>query len=204
MKRFVVKQRGFGRKYLVFSIKYLVILLTMGKKPAQFEKVIIFLAETLSGKRYAIRGTASLVLQGLDMNVDDVDVLCDGETALFCNDVLKDYLIEDVVFQESPKFKSYFGKFKIRGVQVEIMGNWQIKDTKGNWSESFAARDSERKEIILEAQRIYVTTIEMELQMFAKMGRWTALQKIRREAQVKRLILSPSFQQEGEQNTLFD
>ncbi len=142
-------------------------------------KVVLILAERLKGLRFAIRGTAGLVLQGLEMNVDDIDVLTDKETALACNDLLAEYLIEEVAFKESAKFKSYFGKFEIEGVPVEIMGEWQIKDNKGTWSKPFNAAN--RQLISIDDEEVFVNSTKEELTAFAKMGRWTAYQKIKRQ-----------------------
>jgi len=142
-------------------------------------KTVLLLADLLYSRQYAFRGTVSLVLQGLEMNVDDIDIVCDKETALSCNKILSRFLIERVAFRESPKFRSYFGKFSVNNVPVEVMGEWEIKDGKGKWSEPFNA--SERKKLTINDKDIFVTTIEEELLMFAKMGRWTAYQKIKRQ-----------------------
>ena len=133
-----------------------------------------------------------MVLQGVQMNVADIDIVGDKDTALACNDLLAEYLTEEVSFKESEKFKSYFGKFKIKGILVEVMGEWQIKDTKGQWSEPFNV--SERKLITFGGSEIYVTPIEEELAVFAKMGRWTAYQKINkfvsRKLEIKKQLSS--------------
>lgn len=149
------------------------------EKPKNFEKVILLLATRLKDFQYAFRGTASLVLQGIEMKVADIDIVGDEEMALSCNDLLAEYLVEEVTFKESAKFKSYFGKFEVEGILVEVMGEWRIKDTKGHWSEPFNA--SERKLINLNGSKIYVTLVEEELAVFAKMGRWTAFQKIKKQ-----------------------
>lgn len=164
----------------------------MLNKPKNFEEVILLLAEKLGDFQYAFRGTASLVLQGIQMNIEDIDIVGDKKMALACNDLLAKYSVEEVTFEESSKFKSYFGKFKVEGIRVEIMGEWQIKNTKGKWSEPFNA--SERKSILLDGKEIYVTSVEEELIVFAKMGRWTAYQKIKKQ-------LSPV--EKKEQPTLF-
>jgi len=142
------------------------------RKPEEFEKTILFLSETLGGHQYAFRGTASLVL---------IDILCDEETALACNDLFQDFVLEKVSFKESPQFKSYFGKFRVNNILVEVMGEWQIKDTKGRWSDPFRAAESEREEIVISGQKVSVTTIETELSMFARLGRWNAYHKIKRQ-----------------------
>lgn len=149
----------------------------MSKKPEGFEKTIIFLASVFKNYVYAVRGTAGLVLQGLDMNVDDIDILCDGKTALAANDLLRDYVAEEVHYSELGKFKSYFGKFGINGVKVELMGNWQIKDAKGAWSRIYDG--SKRRVVILNGVEVFVTPAELELEFFAKMGRWSAFHKLK-------------------------
>lgn len=156
----------------------------MAKIPRNLEKVALILADRLRGKRYAIRGTTSLVLQSLEMNVDDIDIVSDKEAALACNDLLKDYLVKKVKYQKSEKFKSYFGKFEINRVPVEVMGEWEIriqnprlKDEK--WQGPFNATD--RKRLMVNNKIVYVTTIKTELTMFAAMGRWNAYWKIKKQ-----------------------
>lgn len=117
------------------------------------------------------------------MNVDDIDILCDKKTAEACNSLFKKFVLEEVTYKASLKFKSYFGKFKINNILVEIMGEWQIKDTNGNWSGLFNASAREKTEITLEGQKIFVTTPETELLFFAKMGRWNAYQKIKKQTE---------------------
>ncbi len=153
----------------------------MTKKPKRFRETILFLAQKLRDCQYAFRGTAGLVLQGIEMKVDDIDVLCDEETALKCNSLLKDFSIDEVGYKESDKFKSFFGKFEVKGIHVEVMGDWQIKDTKGVWGQLFDAGDSQRKRILFAGEKIWVTKTETELAMFAQMGRWTAYQKIKKQ-----------------------
>ncbi|MFA5776511.1 MAG: hypothetical protein WC988_03095 [Patescibacteria group bacterium] len=158
----------------------------------KLEAAIKIIDEKLKGEAYAIRGTASLVLQGLDMNVDDIDILCDEKTALNANLKLSEYLVEKVVFKESPKFKSYYGKFLINGVNVEIMGDWQIFNNKKGWSKVYNADVVNITQIKVENLKIPVTKIELELEVFALMGRWTAYQKIKRLAGKSRQINSKS------------
>lgn len=148
----------------------------------QLVKVVKIVAQKLQGEKYAVRGTASLVLQGLAMGLDDIDILCDAQTALNSNIKLADYLIEAVAFKESDKFKSYYGKFLIDGVQVEIMGDWQIYNDKKGWSKIYSADAESATDVDVDGVKIPVTKIGLELEVFARMGRWTAYQKIKRQA----------------------
>lgn len=155
----------------------------MAKQPENFQKDVLFLAKKLGNLQYAFRGTTSLVLQGLEMNVDDIDILCDKKTALACNALLKDFLVEEVSLKQSDKFRSYFGRFSMEGLLVEVMGEWQIKDGKDNWSDPLDA--SERIPLKISDQEVFVTTIEAELSVFAKMGRWNAYQRIKKQVEDK-------------------
>lgn len=148
----------------------------MGKLPDGFAETIKLVSERLTGHQYAIRGTASLVLQGIDMNVDDIDVIGDQKMAEACNGIFKEFMVNPVTYSESPKFKSYFGTFSINGVQVEIMGEWQIKNVKGLWTLPYSASQDQIKLV----DGCCVTRVETELAMFAAMGRWTAFNKIKK------------------------
>jgi hypothetical protein len=151
----------------------------MGKRPAKFVKTLGLLARQLEGTQYAIRGTAGIVLQNIEMNVEDIDIVTDGKTAQKCNELLADFVTKEVSYSESPKYKSYFGQFKINDILVEVYGDWQIKNPKGDWSPIFNAADSQRTLVTVEDFAIYVTRIETELSMFVAMGRWTAYHKIK-------------------------
>jgi len=140
----------------------------MGKIPENFEQTLEIIAKKLHGQQYAVRGTASLVLQDIDMNVDDIDIVCDKNTAE----------AQGAVFSETPKYKSYFLQTIINGIKVEFMGDWQIKKTKGVWSQVYDANKSQVTNH--KHPEITITTIDTELAMFTDMGRWTTFQKIKR------------------------
>lgn len=149
--------------------------------PPQFSQTILLLSDLLAARQYAFRGTASLVLQGFDFNVDDIDILTDRKTAEACNEILKDYLESRVEYKESDKYKSWFGKFKINDTPVEVYGDWQIKSEKGEWSRVFDASGDEIKEIDYQGRRVRVTTPATELATYALIGRWNVFHKLKKE-----------------------
>jgi len=142
-------------------------------------ETLTLLANQLKDTQYCIRGTSSLVLQSINMNIDDIDILCNKETALLANKLFKEYIVDAVSYKESDKFKSYFGKFIINGVNVEFMGDWQIKHKDGTWSEIFDG--SSFNTVIVNGTIVKVSKIEDELKMFLLMGRFTAYQKIKKQ-----------------------
>lgn len=153
---------------------------------ADVEKTAKKLAKLCRNKQYAIRGTASLLLQDIKMGVDDIDIICDKKTALFFNKKLKNEMVEKVEFGESQNFKSYFGRFVMDKISVEVMGEWQIKNKKKKWSKKFDASRDQINSIEIGGQKIKVTKVETELEMFAAMGRWNAFHKIKKQLNSKR------------------
>jgi hypothetical protein len=149
----------------------------MRELPQQFLNAVYILAEKLKKEAYCFRGTTSLVLQSFDMNVDDIDILTDKDSAYNCNELLNEILIEEVSYKESDKFISHYGKFAIDDVSIEVMGDWQIKDTKGVWTKVYNA--SNRIELNKNGSTLYVTPSVLELEFFAKMGRWNAYKKLK-------------------------
>lgn len=152
---------------------------------SEIEKVVVTMAKRLKNRKYAIRGTASIILQDIDMIADDIDIISDKKTALYCNKALKEYLVRKVVYSKSEKMKSYFGKFNIRGVKVEIMGEWQIKTDKKGWGQVYDASDEQVEVMDVKGKRVKVTKITTELGMFASLGRWNAYHKIKKQAEQK-------------------
>ena len=164
-------------------VSYVKMVTMSGKTPLKFFETLVLISKLLAGRKFAFRGTTSLILQGIDMVADDIDILCDKGTALASNYLLREYLVEEVSYKKSPKFKSFFGKFKVNETKVEIYGEWQIKDTKGNWSNPFIAIN--RHNITYKGKEFYVTDIEDELLVYALMGRWNAFHKIKRQLKAK-------------------
>ncbi|HLB51711.1 hypothetical protein A3F07_00765 [candidate division WWE3 bacterium RIFCSPHIGHO2_12_FULL_38_15] len=152
----------------------------LDKDSDNFLNVLKLISDRMNGLMYAFRGTAGLVIQGLEMKMEDIDIVCSKDTAVASNTLFKDFLKEKVEYKISDKFKSYFGKFNIKGVLVEIYGDWQILDAKGVWSKIFDGSD--RIKVKFRGEDFYVVPADTELLMFALMGRWSAFHKIKKQA----------------------
>ncbi len=91
---------------------------------------IIFHRFKVNDIKWVLVGSTSLILQGVDIKPGDIDILTNKEGALKSNKIFKEYLIEEVKWSETELFKSYFGKFKMNNIQVEIMGNLEERQGK--------------------------------------------------------------------------
>ena len=153
----------------------------MSKTPRKFKETILIINTLLKGQQFAFRGTTSLVLQGYNMTAEDIDIIADKNSSLRCNKLLKEYIVQRVEYKETGEFKSFYGKFLINDIETEIMGEFQILDKKRHWSDAYDASEDEITYILLEETEIPLTKVEIELGMFAQMGRWNAFNKIKRQ-----------------------
>jgi len=77
--------------------------------------------------KWMLAGTTGLALQGVEISPNDIDILTDKEGAFQINELLKEYEVKPIKFRRSKIFESYFGKFKINGVEIDVMGNLRVK-----------------------------------------------------------------------------
>ncbi len=108
-----------------------------------------------------IVGSTSLALQDVDVEPKDIDILTDKDGALKSNDVLKEFLIERVKWSQTEIYKSYFGKFRINDVLIDIMGEFSVYH-RGKWL-SIASRLKNIHYIKVNILKIPVTELKIHL-----------------------------------------
>jgi len=124
---------------------------------------------------WVLGGSTNLALQGVDLNPRDIDILTDREGAFTIEKLIKDYKIKSVEFTKSEKIASYQGKFRVEGVEVEVMGALQIKTAKA-WTKPLKPW---RKRILkTEGIEIPVNPLEIELRAYRRLGRMDRVRKI--------------------------
>ena len=126
--------------------------------------------EKLKGEevKWVLTGSTNLALQGLKIKPKDIDILTDKEDAFKINKLLKEYETEPVKLRKSNIFQSYFGKFKIKELNVEVMGNLRVK-TGGKWTPSRGLEH--RTTINFEGMYLPVLSLNEELKSYEKLGR---------------------------------
>jgi hypothetical protein len=105
--------------------------------------------------KWVLVGSMSLALQGVKIKPKDIDILTDKEGAFRVNKLFKNYEVKPVEFGRlkigrRELFESYLGKFKIKGVKVEIMGNLKEK---------------------LEGMELPVSSLKEQLKSYSRLGR---------------------------------
>lgn len=126
---------------------------------------------------WALIGSSNLALQGVDVEAHDIDILTDKEGALLMRKILKEFTKEEIKYKESEKFKSYYGKFIINGVEVEIMGDLSNLNPRGDiWSET--TNFSKKIYFQVDDTKVPVISLDQEYQAYLKLGRNEKAQKI--------------------------
>lgn len=90
---------------------------------------------------WKIMGSTNLVLQGVDIKSEDIDISTNKKGAYLIDSLFKKYVTKKVDLSiglsKNNKYKSYFGKLKINNVSVDIIGNLEYFDKKENkWIKS--------------------------------------------------------------------
>ncbi len=149
----------------------------------EVEEAVYNFSRRMDGKKFAVRGTASLVLQGYDMGVDDIDVVCDEQTVEFIKKEFKNEIIKEINYSKSSRYQSFFGQMVLGGVLFEVMGNFQYRNQNGVWSGVLTGEDSQVNVVKVKGREVRVTKPEVEMEFAAGMGRWNEYHKIRRQIQ---------------------
>ena len=123
--------------------------------------------------KWMIVGSTSLALQDVDVEPRDIDILTNKDGALKSNEILKEFLIESVIWSESEIYKSYFGKFRFNDVLIDVMGEFSVY-IQGKWL-SLASRLKNIHYIKVKDLKIPVTRLKDHL----KISKNSALKKDR-------------------------
>ncbi len=99
-----------------------------------FVEVIKLVSEKIpSNIKWAVDGSTSLALQGIDVTPHDIDILTDHEGAIRIQESLKKYNVVPISHSSNEKYDSYFGTFEVKGIKVEVMGDLRVFRS-GKWS----------------------------------------------------------------------
>ncbi len=80
-------------------------------------------------------GSTGLALQGVTIEPKDIDITISRENVERVQELLRDFCLQPIQYSSNGQFRSFFGKFDILGIKVEIMADLEIL-VGGNWIKS--------------------------------------------------------------------
>ena len=118
---------------------------------------------------WALTGSASLRLQGVEVGVHDLDLQTDEVHIYLIEKSLAEYVKTPVHPWETPHMRSLDGRAEIEGIEIEFMANISHLLPDGSWS-SFTDF-SRRKLLDWHGQSVPVFPLEDEAEAYQSMGR---------------------------------
>jgi hypothetical protein len=128
--------------------------------PKHILRVLVILAEQLESSKtsWALTGSTSLALQGIELVPNDIDILTDEAGAYAISKLFNQYVRVPVSFKKSPKYESHFGRLEIEGVSVEIMGDLRVFRG-GRWLPVMTPRTRKIEKVELENHWVPVVSL---------------------------------------------
>ena len=135
---------------------------------------------------WAVTGSLGFALQGMDVDVNDIDIQTDKSGAYEVERRFSRYAVRKVEFSSSKKIRSHFGELIIDGIKVEVMGDIQKCLPDGTWEDP-PDICSNRRFINCGRLSIPVMSLEYECEAYYKLGRTEKADQVRRYLEQHRL-----------------
>ena len=87
------------------------------------------------GLVWALTGSTSFALQGMELPVNDIDIAADRDSALRIGALLNDCCVKPVEASSARYIRSFYGQFRLEGVEVDLMGDSSRMNLDGSWGE---------------------------------------------------------------------
>ena len=127
---------------------------------------------------WVVTGSLALALQGVPVEVRDIDIHTDEQGAYGIESLFSDYVQDRVAPSYTQDVRSYHGKLVIDGIEVEIIGDIQKRCEDGTW-EDLAAIEHHKRVVAVVGMAIPVFSLEYEYQAYLRLGREKRAQVIK-------------------------
>jgi len=135
---------------------------------------------------WAFTGSLGMVLQGMDVEIHDIDIQTDQHGAYEIENIFSEYVVNAVHFSASERIRSHFGSLEIDGIKVEIMGDIQKLLDSQVWEEPVKV-EKYRHWVNFEGMQVPVLSLEYEYQAYLKLGRIEKAEKMKKRLEENRL-----------------
>jgi hypothetical protein len=126
---------------------------------------------------WAVTGSLGLFLQGIEVDIHDIDLQSSKEGVFAMERALKEFIVHQVKFLQNVNICSYLGELLIEGIKVEIMGEVQKRLPGGEW-ETPGDLSLSIRWVKLEGLSIPVFDLEFEYRAYRMLGREEKAERI--------------------------
>ena len=153
--------------------------------PRQYLQVLRKIVTCLRDRpiTWVVTGGVGMALQGVPLEVHDIDIQTNRDGAYEIERLLMDYMVKPVRYLESERIRSHLGTLAIDGIRVEIMGDIQkrLEEEAGSapdWEEPVKVEDH-RQWLEIEGMQVPVLSLEYEVQAYLRLGRTEKAEMLR-------------------------
>ena len=119
--------------------------------------------------KWVLVGSASLALQGMEINPKDIDILTNKKGAFEIDELPKEYEVEPVEYRKSELFQSFLGEFVILNMKVDVMGS--LKERFDNEWVDLSPRLLSPKIIEIRGMTVPVSSLHEQQRANERLGR---------------------------------
>ncbi|MFC2028993.1 ATP-binding cassette domain-containing protein [Chloroflexota bacterium] len=118
---------------------------------------------------WCLSGSANLRLQGMDVQVHDLDIHCRQEDIKFVQEALADHMISPVRVLETGKIHSLDGRASISEVEIDLIANMQVQLDTGEWQDLVDLDQKIRMD--WQGKQLPLLPLSIEAQIYRVLGR---------------------------------
>ena len=119
---------------------------------------------------WAVTGSFGMALQGMDVDVHDIDIQTDKESAYEIERRFSEYMVKPVHYRASERIRSHFGALEMDGIKIEIMGDVQKRLEDQTWEDPVKI-ERHKCWVRVESMQVPVLSLQYEYQAYLKLGR---------------------------------
>lgn len=119
---------------------------------------------------WAITGSLGLALQGVPVEIHDIDLLTDEAGAYAIEQRLAEFVTREVSHRVDQKIRSHFGVLTINGVRVEIIGDAETRRSDGKWQEPWDLTQNTRL-VNVHGLQVPALSLACEYKAYRRLGR---------------------------------
>lgn len=138
---------------------------------------------------WAVTGSLGMALQGMRVEVHDIDLQADETGAYEIERRFADCVVQPVRYVASERIRSHFGRLEVEGVKVEVMGALQKWLDGQGWEKPVDVRRY-RRFVDVDGMRVPVVSLAYEQRAYQKLGRLDKVRAIRRWLEKRLSIVS--------------
>jgi len=126
--------------------------------------------------RWAVMGSLSHALQGLQIQPNDIDISTDRRGAHKIEQLLEPHVTRPITHSQAERVRSHLGELTLHGVTIQIIGDMETSPDNRTWT---PLPHDHPHLIMVAGAPIPVRTLEQETQTYTRLGRTERADKLR-------------------------